>query len=163
MIYTYMGFTCHIYGYWLSHTQHCVVPMTNVWHKILNKRSSWKKIILLMFVKIVENWKPLSYYYKCTTQNVFCILIAQLLRFWKIEFEIVKPCFLKINKYSAKECQTFVVGMVYRTESKLLSTLINFKPPLIPWEKESSTHNKEILETNVFNHCWSTPGRHKIF
>ncbi len=34
-------------------------------------------------------------YYKCATQDVFCILIHQLLKFWKIKFESAKPYFLK--------------------------------------------------------------------
>ncbi len=48
------------------------------------------------FVKIAENWKPLGYYYyKCKTQDVFCIPFnPQLMKIWKIKFETPKPHFL---------------------------------------------------------------------
>jgi hypothetical protein len=36
--------------------------------------------------------QQLSYCYKYTTKGVFCILIPQLLKFWKIKFETTKPC-----------------------------------------------------------------------
>jgi hypothetical protein len=32
-------------------------------------------------VEIVENWKSLGYFYKCTMHDVFCIFILQLLKF----------------------------------------------------------------------------------
>ncbi len=56
-------------------------PITDVQQKIIYKRSSQEeKNFLWIFIEIVENWKPLGYYYKCTRQDVFCILIPQLLK-----------------------------------------------------------------------------------
>jgi len=51
--------------------------------------------LILIFVEIVkENQTPiglllLGYEYKSTTQVVLCILVPQLLRFWKIKSEII--------------------------------------------------------------------------
>jgi hypothetical protein len=60
-----------------------ITSLWNVWHKIICKRSSCKKEkISLIFVEIVENWKPVSYSsYIGTTQDVFSILITRLLKF----------------------------------------------------------------------------------
>ncbi len=52
------------------------------------------KYVLFIFVEIVENWKPLGYYYKCPRQDAFCILIPGLLKFWNFLIQIVKPYFL---------------------------------------------------------------------
>jgi hypothetical protein len=46
-----------------------------------------------MFVKKFENWKPLGYYYKCRTQDLFYIFICKLLKVWKIKFETTKFLF----------------------------------------------------------------------
>jgi len=35
-----------------------------------------------IFAEIVENWKPLGYYYKCPRHDAFCTLIPGLLKFW---------------------------------------------------------------------------------
>jgi hypothetical protein len=84
----------------------------NVWHKIIDKRSSQK------YIQSFENWKALGYYYKCTTQNVFCILIFQWLKFWKNKLRIVEPhFFFRINKYLAKICWTLVIGIVSKNTS----------------------------------------------
>jgi hypothetical protein len=66
------------------------IPTTDVSYLIIHKRSSQKKKkkTLLIVVDIVENWRPLGCYYMCITQDVFCILIPQLLKFWKIQIEI---------------------------------------------------------------------------
>jgi hypothetical protein len=72
--------------------------MTDVRHKIIGKRSSWKKEkIVLIFVEIFEKEKkkkiPLGYYYKYMTQDVICILIPQMLKIWNCWIS-----FSKINK-----------------------------------------------------------------
>jgi len=45
-----------------------------------------------LYQHFINIW-ALGYYYKCTTQNVFCILIFQLLKFWKIKLRIPEPPF----------------------------------------------------------------------
>jgi len=80
------------------------IPRTNVWHKIISKRSSWKKGIFYwdQFLKIeLSSCEKLftvptiqlvgdpNPYYKYTTQVVLCILIPQLLKIWKIKFQTV--------------------------------------------------------------------------
>jgi hypothetical protein len=58
----------------------------------------------------------------------FALLILQLLKFWRTQFETAKPCSLKqINIYWAKKCQTLavctLVGMVLDTKTKLVGGL----------------------------------------
>jgi hypothetical protein len=65
-----------------------------------------------MFFELVEIWKPLGYYYKCTIQDVFCILILQLSKIWKFKIETTKLYFLKINTYSTMKCQTLNIGTI---------------------------------------------------
>jgi hypothetical protein len=47
-----------------------------------------KKKVLLIFVKIVEHWKPFGYYYKCATEDLF-------FNCWKFQFETFETCLLK--------------------------------------------------------------------
>jgi len=54
-----------------------------------------KRFFFLIFVPIVENQTPIRLLLQIHTQNVLCILIPQLLKFWKIKIEIVKPHFLQ--------------------------------------------------------------------
>jgi hypothetical protein len=43
------------------------------------EKSSWEKEKeILIVVDIIENWKPLGCYYKCTTQGVFGIFVLQI-------------------------------------------------------------------------------------
>jgi hypothetical protein len=59
-------------------------PLIDVQHKIIHK----KRGNYLIFVE--NHWKLKTiwvHYYKCTAQDVFCILIPELL---KIKFEIVE-------------------------------------------------------------------------
>jgi hypothetical protein len=49
--------------------------------KELGKMSSpSKEKILVIFVKIVENWKPLGYYYKCTIHKIYFAYL--FLNYW---------------------------------------------------------------------------------
>jgi hypothetical protein len=73
--------------------------MTDVPDKIICKGSSQKKEkILLIFVRIVENFKTLGYYCKCTKQDVFCMFILSLNypNFEKLNFKS-SNLFSKIN------------------------------------------------------------------
>jgi hypothetical protein len=77
-----------------------IIPTTNFSHKIICKRSSWKKMenfvdncwnCWQLNSQLVQNYllsQPLDYYYKYTTKNKFCIFISQMLKSWKFIFEI---------------------------------------------------------------------------
>ncbi len=55
--------------------------------------------------------QQLSYCHKYTTKVVFCILIPQLFKFWKIKLWNYRTMFSKIyNKYLAKKCKLSVIG-----------------------------------------------------
>ncbi len=73
----------------------------DAWHKIIHKRSSWKKQKKYWYLsKIVGNWK-LFYWVRITNSQrhvLFCILISQMLKFRKTQLETGEPCFSKINK-----------------------------------------------------------------
>jgi hypothetical protein len=68
----------------------------------IHQKSRWKKgKKLLIFVEVFqENQTPIGllwsgYEYKSATQHVVCILIPQLLRFWKIKSDIIHVDILK--------------------------------------------------------------------
>ncbi len=75
------------------------IHMVHVWHKIIhNSSSSRKEKISLTFVEIVENWAQVStieLFLQIHNVGVLCMLIPQLLKFWKINFEVVEPCVFK--------------------------------------------------------------------
>ncbi len=65
------------------------LPMSNVWHKIICKRFSWKNKgifdwYLSKLLKICLLSQPLGYFYKYTTKGVICIVVHHMLRLWAI-------------------------------------------------------------------------------
>jgi len=75
----------------------------HVWHKIIHNMSSSKREkISLTFAKIVKNRTQVSIielFLQIHNVGVLCMLIPQLLKFWKINFEVVELFFKKVNKY----------------------------------------------------------------
>jgi len=83
------------------------VPTSNVWHKIILKKSSWKKRLkIYIFDEIFDNCllsQPLlAYGHKYTTEGIFCILIHQIVEYWENWTWNCWTSFLKINPYSTK-------------------------------------------------------------
>jgi len=80
--------------------QYCILTQNN-WQKGLGQKKGEK---VLIFVEIVENQTPnlweIVYSPNHTITNTlhkvyFAYFILQLLKFWKMEFKIVQPHFLK--------------------------------------------------------------------
>jgi len=68
----------------------CHTTYDHVRHKVSHTKTlaTKKRKIYWYLVKIVDNWKPSELPLQMhDTQDIFCILIPQLSKFWKTEFE----------------------------------------------------------------------------
>ncbi len=96
-----------ILGFNLIVQQYNTIFTIDVRHKIIHKRFSQKEetnlLIFIKLLKIENHWFIIT-----NAQVVFCILIIQLLKIWKIQFETSKSCFLEkihIWQRSARHCK----------------------------------------------------------
>jgi hypothetical protein len=97
---------------WVLTTYHICIPPTDVWHKTISKRFSWKKKGKKKYwylSKLINCWKnqtPLGYYNKYTIQKVyFAYLSLQTVEIIENQIWNCQTSFSKINKYSANKRQ----------------------------------------------------------
>ncbi len=113
-----------------------IIPITDVCPKKFAK--CLVKNLGEIFIDIFFNcwnWNPLHYYYKCTAQAVF---VPELLKFWKIQFETAKPCFLKY--IFSKEVPSIKKDVLYPTIKFNSSGWLNMVP-----------YSSKVLDLRVVN------------
>lgn len=100
-------FSFQKHGFNLIVQQYNTIFTIDVQHKIVHKRFSQREdknlLIFIKLLKIENHWFIIT-----NAQVVFFILVIQLLKIWKIQFETSKSCFqnqINIWQTSAKHCK----------------------------------------------------------